>query len=280
MPDARLNLSLLVVLLLCLAAPMALVPVPALLDYPNHLARIWLLGGGVEEWPFPGIYRVEWSALTNVGIDLLAVPMTRLLPVETVGRVFFYLGAALPVLGAVALNRAVFGGLSWWQLGFGAAAWHLTILAGFMNFNIGLGLALLAAAADPWVARRGAAPGFLLRFVMAFGLALVHAFAIFFYAALLCGLALGLLSRRLLTRSGFQEWALRVLRVAAPPVAALALLLLLAPALPGAHEDPSRSLGGLTGWPRFYQDVSDLLLKKPGRKLRTAFALFQTYRLR
>ncbi len=49
MSDTRLNAPFLVAALLCFAVPILLVPVPALLDYPNHLARIWLLGGGVEE---------------------------------------------------------------------------------------------------------------------------------------------------------------------------------------------------------------------------------------
>lgn len=280
MRDTHLNAALLAAFLLCLAVPIVLVPVPALLDYPNHLARIWLLGGGAGEAPFPGIYRLDWSALTNIGVDLLAVPLTRLMPAEMVGQVFLYLGAALPVLGAVALNRAVFGGLSWWQLGFGIAAWNLTILAGFLNFNIGIGLALAAAAADPWGARRAPVPAFLLRVVLAFGLAVVHAFAIFFYAALLCGLAFGPDFTGSLTRPGFGKRVLPVLRAAAGPLAALALVLVLAPALPGAHEDPMRPEAGITGWQRAIRDTTRLLFETPGRKLRTAFSLFQTYRLR
>jgi hypothetical protein len=280
MSDTRLNTPFLFVVLLSLAVPIVLVPVPALLDYPNHLARIWLLGGGIEQPPFPGIYRLDWQAVTNIGIDLLAFPMARLLPAETVGQILLYLGAALPVLGAVALNRAVFGGFSWWQVGFGTVAWNLTILAGFMNFNIGLGLALLAAATDPWASRRGWPAAFLLRLALASGLLLVHVFALFFYAALLCGLAFGPGFAGLLTRSGVWGRLPPILRAAAPPVAVLAALLLLAPALPGAHEDPARAGAELTGWPRMVQDTTNLLLRKPGRKLRTTFSLIQTYWLR
>ena len=59
MSDTRLNTPFLFVVLLSLAVPIVLVPVPALLDYPNHLARIWLVGDGIEEPPFPGIYRLD-----------------------------------------------------------------------------------------------------------------------------------------------------------------------------------------------------------------------------
>jgi hypothetical protein len=275
--SSRILPSLLAVLAIGVAVPILLVPVPMLLDYPNHLARIWLLGGGIGVWPFPQVYRLDWDALTNIGIDLLAVPLSAVLPWTAVGQVFLYLGSVLPVAGAVALNRTLFGGLSWWQIGFGVVAWNLTILAGFLNFNIGIGLALLAAAMDPWVGRRSTTATFLLRLALAFSLAVAHAFALFFYAALLCGMALGPAFGELLRWRTLRARVLPVLRSAAPPVVALIVLLLLAPALPGAHEAQT---GGDTGWHRMVQKTAVLLLEKPGRKLRTGLALFQTYRLR
>ena len=34
-----------------LALPIMAVPMPLLLDYPNHVARIWLLSGGLDRGP-------------------------------------------------------------------------------------------------------------------------------------------------------------------------------------------------------------------------------------
>jgi hypothetical protein len=42
-----------------LVLPVALTRVAPLLDYPNHLARIWLLAGGAVHAPLDGIYRVD-----------------------------------------------------------------------------------------------------------------------------------------------------------------------------------------------------------------------------
>lgn len=48
MPASRLTSVLAVLLAVALLAPLALVEPPPLLDWPNHLARGWLLGGGLD----------------------------------------------------------------------------------------------------------------------------------------------------------------------------------------------------------------------------------------
>lgn len=274
MPHARLNAALLGACLIGLAIPILLVPIPQALDYPNHLARIWLLSQGLHIPPTSGMYSLEWSALTNIGVDLMAIPLGHLLPAEAVGQLFLWLGAALPVLGMAALNARLYGGLSWWQLGFGLVAWNLTLLAGFLNFNIGLGLALLAAAADPWMGRAGRPwVGFLLRVLVGFALGVVHIFALFLWGAVLCGLALGPELRPLLAWRGLLARAVPVLRAGAPALLALVLLLALAPAMPWAHEEGSSDLA-LT-----IKDSLELLAR-PGKKLRNGLAAVQTWRLK
>ncbi len=255
--------------LACLALPILAVPLPMLLDYPNHLARIWLLSGGLDQGPMAAFYELDWAALTNIGIDLLAWGPGRFVPATLQGPVYIWLGAALPVLGAALLNRRLFGGWSWWQLGFGIFAWNLTLLAGFLNFNIGVGMALLAAAAEPWVARQPGWAGFVLRLAVGFVLGVMHAFALFLYAAVLGGLALGPQAR------GWFGWPRirTVLLAVAPAVAAVALLVVLAPALPGSHTAADAA-------PRSPLAESLALLADPGRKLRNGLAAIQTYRLK
>ena len=256
--------------LVSLAMPILLVPVPMLLDYPNHLARIWLLSGGLDQSPMSSFYLLNWSALTNIGVDLLAAGPMRWLPAQAQASLYLWLGAALPVLGAALLNRRLFGGWSWWQLGFGIFAWNLTLLAGFLNFNIGVGLALLAVLAEPWLERRPLVLALVLRLSLALALGVMHVFAAFLYAAVLAALALGPTTR------GWFTWARlsSVLLAVAPPVVAVLLLALLAPALPGAHE-----AAGASSWTTTL-NASLELLSDPGRKLRNGFAAIQTYRLK
>jgi hypothetical protein len=72
-------------LLGALVVPVTLVHLPPLFDYPNHVARLWLLGGGAAVPPLSHIYAVEWTALTNIGIDLIAVPLARIFSAATIG---------------------------------------------------------------------------------------------------------------------------------------------------------------------------------------------------
>src|SRR3954447_4470597 len=144
-------------LLGALVVPVTLVHLPPLFDYPNHVARLWLLGGGVAVPPLSHIYAVEWTALTNIGIDLLAVPLTKLVSAETVGALYLALCLVLVPLGAALLNRAIFGRLHWWCFAFTILVWSGAVLAGFLNFVIAMGVALLAAAADPALLRGGQA---------------------------------------------------------------------------------------------------------------------------
>ncbi len=174
-----------------LAVPVLVAPIPPLIDFPNHYARMWLLAGGAANPPLATMYAPSWTASTNVGTDLLA-SLASPGSVLMLARVFVFAAAALPPLGAVILNRALFGGTSWWQVAFPAFAWSTTMLIGLLNFQIGLGLALLAAAVDPALQRTGALPRLLIRITLGCALMLMHLFATGFYAALLTGIAFGI----------------------------------------------------------------------------------------
>lgn len=148
----------------------------------------------------------------------------------------------LPPLGAAALNRALFGGTHWWHVGFAFFAFSATLIGGFLNFHIGLGLALLAAAAEPRIASASPALRLAARLAIATVVLLVHIFALAFYCALLAGLAFG---RDLPALRGFGRQVVRALLAAALVSIPALLLVWLAPSLPGAHVD---QLGNAPIW--------------------------------
>ena len=145
-------------LLLCtvLIAPLLLVDVPPLLDYPNHLARMVLLA-----WPDdPTLSRFaapHWAIIPDLAIDLVVPPLLHVLPVHVAGRIVVGGIVLLQVLGAIAYSHAAFGKRSWWALAVGLIAYSETVLLGFLNFTAGIGLALLLAAA--WIRWRDTRPG-------------------------------------------------------------------------------------------------------------------------
>jgi hypothetical protein len=229
---------LLIAALACPVAAVALVPMPPLFDYHNHIARLWLLSGGTAAAPISEIYAIDWTgASTNIGIDLIAAALGGAVPVGILAPVLLALALALPPLGAVALNRAAFGGWHWWQVGFPFLAWSTTALEGFLNFHIGLGLALLAAAADSAVRRWPAVAAFALRAAVAAVGLLVHPFAALFYAALLCAMAVGPSAAGWRSARGLGRAAAAAFAAALPVLVVVLLVVLLAPALPGADQD-------------------------------------------
>ena len=187
---------------LTLLGPFLVAEIPPLTDYPNHLARYWLIAGGVREPALATFYRIDWfNAVTNVGVDRMVALLAPVASGFALGHLAAIAAAVLPPLGVLALSYSVTRRITAWQALFPFAAWSTTFLMGFVNFQIGLGLALLFAAADPlaqprlWgkllgpgLAGRGAV---LLRIPLGMILAADHLFGLLFYGVLLAGLGMG-----------------------------------------------------------------------------------------
>jgi hypothetical protein len=232
---SRLRALLLIAALLAVAAPPLLVRMPPLLDYPNHYVRLWLLSGGAKLAPLSHMYAVDWTAAwTNVGVDFVSQLFGPLIPVSALGPLLVTAATVLPPLGAILLHQRLFGGWRWWQVGIPTAAWATTLLAGLLNYQIGLGLALIAAASDPWLQQRASPIQLLVaRVLFATGLLVVHIFALGFYAALLGGLALGPSLWRLREAEALKTAGLQLAGAAAAVAAPLLAYALTAPKLPG-----------------------------------------------
>jgi hypothetical protein len=245
-PVSRLLQAFVLIGLLAVAAPAILVRMPPLLDLPNHYARIWLLAGGVKEGALSHMYAVDWSsAWTNIGVDLLAQILGTVIPGQALGPMFLAAALVLPPIGAIALHRRLYGGWRWWQVVLPLTAFATTLLAGFMNYQIGLGLAMLAAAGDPWLQTRlSPIQMILVRIVVAVALLVVHIFALGFYAALLGGMALGPSLMALLDRSALRDASLKIAGVAAAVAIPLLAYRLTAVHLPG--ETGSATIWGPT----------------------------------
>ena len=170
------------------AALVVLFRFPPVLDYPNHYARIWLLSGGIGEQPFPEIYAVDWSrTFTNVGIDILATWLGPLVGADRLARTLLFLAIVLPPLGAIGLHCALFGGRHHWQTAMLSLGWCATMIGGFINFQIGLGMALFFACVDLRLQGKNPALVFAWRLAASLLLTVMHIFSLGFYMAIVCG---------------------------------------------------------------------------------------------
>ena len=214
--------------------PALLFPLPPVLDYPNHLARIWLIAGGVDIAPVNSFYIEDWNGVgAGIGIDLAAKLLGTFLPPFTIGIVLLMAAMLLPTAGAIALNARLFGGSNPWQAFFLLFWCNQTLVAGFLNFNIGLGLALLAAAADTKRARGGPWLLYGSRIVAGIILLTVHPYALFFYAVLLAAIAFG---HDLPGRTEIVPRLARAAQAAAIALVPIAVFFLYVKGIPGSED--------------------------------------------
>lgn len=178
---------LLVVLCLALLAPLMLADVPPLLDYPNHLARLFVLASLPSDPVLARFYMPHWAIIPNLALDLTVPPLLRIFPIHVVGRAVIGLTVVLPVLGSVAYHRALTGRLSYWPLGSVLFAYNGALLRGFLNFIISVGLALLLAAV--WIAWRDQRPrrAIMISIAGAVVLFFCHLVGLVFFAILIGG---------------------------------------------------------------------------------------------
>jgi hypothetical protein len=182
---SRLRWAALAVLCLVLLAPLRVCDVPPLTDYPNHLARLFVLASLPGDPALAQFYAPHWSVIPNLALDLAGPPLMRIMPVYAAGRVLIAVSVLLPVLGTVAYGTSLGG--RWWPLGAGLVAYSNCLLYGFLNFSISIGLALLLAAA--WLRWRERFPARVTAIAAAGALVLFacHLMGVVFFAVLIGG---------------------------------------------------------------------------------------------
>ena len=146
-----------------LLAALALIPVfvaqiPAMADYPNHLARMHLLARDAAGDAHP-FYQTAWRADPNLAMDILIPFAAKALGVETAMRAFLLLSQLLILSGSIAIEQVVKGRISVSPFVGGIFLYSLPFAWGFLNFEFGIGLALWGFAAmvmvrdSPWPTR-------------------------------------------------------------------------------------------------------------------------------
>lgn len=199
--------------------PTLLVDIPAMADYPNHLARMHLLTkvGTPDENPY---YLIAFALYPNLAMDLIVPQLARFISVESATRLFFFCAQVLVITGAIAVEVAV---KRRHEIGGFAALLVLHSMPfslGLVNFEFGTGLALFGIAA--WIAcqNRSWPVRFAVHTVFACALFFAHFFALGIY-----GLTLGIYElQRLFVDRDLRRAGATVLMLAAPVTVLVAIL--------------------------------------------------------
>ena len=225
-PGSDRSVAIVVFALLAAASflPVLLTPIPAMVDYPNHLARMYILSqnGTPDANPY---YEVAWALYPNLAMDLLVPQIARLVSVENATRLFLLLSQFLIVGGALALERVVKGRLH--LAGFVALMflYCLPFTWGFVNFEFGLGVTLWGIAGYLMVAERAWPLRFVVNAVFVAALFAAHFFSLGIYGA-----TLGLyeLWRARDRKLSYRDAALRLVVLAVPALALFGVMKLTA----------------------------------------------------
>jgi hypothetical protein len=241
----------LILMLAALLVPLFAVAVPPLTDYPNHLARCYILAFGHSDPVLQRMFAAHWQVIPNIAVDLILPALMHVFPPLVAGKIMLAVCLLLPTTGAVALGYAYFRRRSFWQIAAGFAAFNGLFLMGFMNFEFAIGVALWGAAG--WVRYRERYPTatvvlgvFLATLVFFF-----HLFGLCFFALLIGSYELALvLNRGLGTKESRHYAATRALLLAVT----LTLPLFFYAVSPLGH------INDAPNWPHLGEKASELLV--------------------
>src|SRR5215469_1720690 len=191
----RVFAALFAALLLIVCVPLLLTPLPPLVDYPNHLARMHVLAGLSRSPTLQQYYALAWRPLPDLAMDLLVPPLLGVVSLQVAGKLFLVATYFLLTGSVAVLHRVLNGRWSAWSLTAFLLIYNRLLLWGLVNFLFGLGLAFWALAG--WIAWREC--GVVLRLVLgavaALAIYFAHLMAFGIYGAMIAGYEAGRLWR-------------------------------------------------------------------------------------
>ncbi|HET8997177.1 MAG TPA: hypothetical protein VFN42_10970, partial [Acetobacteraceae bacterium] len=176
--------------------PVLLVPVPALVDYANHLARNWILARGSHIPLLLTNYVIHWRVIADLAMDVMVRSLSTVMPVEAAGKLFVILTVLGLIAGTAALHKALWGQVGLWPAVCVFFVYDSVLYWGIVDCLFGMGVFLLAFSlwivSAPWrpVAR------LLVFSLIACGLLLLHLFAYGVYGLAIGSYEFGLFWRR------------------------------------------------------------------------------------
>ena len=174
------------VLMTLMTVPLFSTVLPPLFDYPNHLARLYLLMEGGNAF-----YALRWEPLPNLAQDLIVPPLAGLMPLALAVKLFLVMVFGLIVGGAIWLNRVATGAWHVWPLLTFLLLYNRIFLWGFVNYLFGIGVALGGIALWLALEPRRSWLRMLVSSVVALFCYFSHIAALGFYALVIVGVEAG-----------------------------------------------------------------------------------------
>ncbi len=174
-------LSLYVFLGAVTLSPLLWASVPPLVDYPNNLARMWILVHRADIPELARNYVVHWRILPDLAMDFVIPVLSTVMPVELAGRVFIALIMLGLIAGTVALHRVLHGRFSVWPVWAVLFIYNAALFWGLLSCLFAIAVYLFMFSG--WIATREwrIVPRILIFAVAGALLFLLHLFAFGLY---------------------------------------------------------------------------------------------------
>ncbi|MBZ0215692.1 MAG: hypothetical protein K8F25_03985, partial [Fimbriimonadaceae bacterium] len=130
---------------LAVSWPLFLFTYPSAQDIPNHLARAYILLNPGDP-ALAAHFQINWKPIPNLAWDSFAVVVGKYLPLSSTLKIFMLFGSAFTLTGVFLLNRVAAGRLTWTPLAAVPFLFNAGYSRGFLSFNLGIGIALIACA--------------------------------------------------------------------------------------------------------------------------------------
>lgn len=117
-----------------------------LVDYPNHLARIYILHSynGINN--FQANFQRILEPIPNLAIDLITPPLLNFVSTEIAGKLFLTLTVLLFIFGCHLLGATIHRRPTWLAPICALFAYNSSFLYGFVNYQFSLGMFLVTLA--------------------------------------------------------------------------------------------------------------------------------------
>ena len=138
-----------------MALPLLWPAIPPLVDLPGHMSRYAVAADGGRSAALASFYGFHWRLIGNLGVDLLVVPLARVIGVEAATKLVVLAIPPLTGLGFLLTARAVQGRVPPTALFALPLAYGYPFQFGFVNYALSMALAFLAFAGWLTLADRG-----------------------------------------------------------------------------------------------------------------------------
>lgn len=145
-----------VAIALIVALPLLLPPVLPLADLGGHLGRYAIQLDGGRDPQLAQWYTFRWLLIPNLGVDLLVQGLGPLIGLEMAVRLSVFTAAFLQALGILATSRVAHGRITPFAIVALPFVYAHSMLYGFLNYTLSLGLLWCSLALWIAMSERGA----------------------------------------------------------------------------------------------------------------------------